>query len=84
MDRTGPKMGFRSPEGGKIDRTGPKMGFRKPKGEKKCQKWIEQVQKASISEILKMGISPTGDKYGDIPGDTTTWGYPLLIPGDIP
>ena len=29
----------------KAVRTGPKMGFRSPEGEKKCQKWIEQVQK---------------------------------------
>jgi len=38
---------------------------------------------------ISPGISHTGDKYGDIPGDTTTWGCPLLIPylslvGDIP
>ena len=34
-----------------MDRTGPKMGFKSPKGEKKCQKWIKQSQKASISEF---------------------------------
>ena len=48
MDRTGPKIGFRSPEGKKVskmDRTGPKMGFRSPDGGKKCQNWIEQAQK---------------------------------------
>jgi len=28
-----------------MDKTGPKMGFRSPKGGKKCQKWIERVQK---------------------------------------
>jgi len=40
----------------KFERTGPKVGFRSP--EKKCQRWIEQAQKASISEFLKMGIFP--------------------------
>jgi len=29
----------------KLDRTGPKMGFSSPTCRKKCQKWIEQVQK---------------------------------------
>jgi len=47
------------------------------------------ASKSIDKRILKMGISPTGDKYGDIPGDTTNWGYPLFIPylspvGDIP
>ena len=49
MDRTGPKMGFRSPKCGKncqkwIEQV-PKMDFRSPKCGKNCQKWIEQVQK---------------------------------------
>jgi len=41
-----------------MDRSGPKMGFRSPKGEKKLQKWIEQAQKASKSEFLKIGRHP--------------------------
>ena len=64
-----------------MDRTGPKMGFRSPKGEKKCQKWIEQAQKASKSEFLKMGRHPLfGYFYRGYPGDTKNGDIPGLLP----